>query len=122
MNKTENTAAVKGETIDIVLDTLATAAYQNSVNKGFYTDMGENPAEKIALMHSELSEVLEAIRKPEPQMSEKIPEFTEEEDEIADVLIRVFDYVGWRKLRLGGAVRAKMAYNANRPYKHGKKF
>lgn len=77
-------------------------------------------AEKIALMHSELSEALEGIRKP--AASDKIPEFTCEEEEMADLYIRLMDYAGGFNLRLGDAIVAKLAYNATRPYKHGKKF
>lgn len=107
---------------DEVITRLSAEAYNNSREKGFYTDMGDNPAEKIALMHSELSEILEAIRKVEPQQSAKCPELTEEEEEIADVFIRLFDYCGWRNIRAGFAITEKMKYNASRPYKHGKKF
>ena len=81
----------------------------------------QNKGEKIALMHSELSEVLEALRKGGGQ-SEKIPEFTKEEEELADCIIRILDYAGHYKLELAGAILAKMEYNVHRPYKHGKKF
>lgn len=77
-------------------------------------------AEKIALMHSELSEALEGIRKD--KMDEHCPEFTSEEVELADALIRILDYAGGFKLRLGEAVLAKLAYNRSRPHKHGKSF
>lgn len=42
--------------------------------------------------------------------------------ELADVLIRVFDFAGRNNIPLGDMVIEKMTYNANRPYKHGKKF
>lgn len=69
-------------------------------------------AEKIALIHSEVSEALEGLRKG--KVDEHCPEFTGEEVEMADAVIRIMDYAGARQLRLGGALVAKMAYNAVR--------
>lgn len=77
-------------------------------------------AEKIALIHSEVSEALEGVRKPKPD--DHCPEFTSEEVEMADALIRILDYAGGFDLRLAEAFEAKLAYNATRPFKHGKKF
>lgn len=71
-----------------------------------------NAGELIALMHSELSETLEAVRKS--LTSDHIPRFSGEEEEIADTLIRLLDYAGGRGLRLGEAFEAKMKYNATR--------
>jgi NTP pyrophosphatase (non-canonical NTP hydrolase) len=79
-----------------------------------------NDGEKIALMHSELSEALEALRHNNP-LSTSTPPFTNLEEELADVLIRVLDYAMYRDLRLPEAMLAKMQYNCNRPYKHGNK-
>ena len=66
----------------------------------------------IALMHSELSECLEAIRKDLPD--DKLPHRSGEEVELADLLIRVFDYAGAHGLDLEGAYQEKRAYNAQR--------
>lgn len=73
---------------------------------------------KIALMHSELGEMTEGVRKP--HQDEHCPEFTSEEVELADTLIRAFDYAEAFGLRLEEAILAKMEVNAGRPYKHGK--
>ena len=81
-----------------------------------------NDGEMIALFHSELSELLEGIRHGNPE-SEKLPGFTSAEEECADVLIRMMDTAQKRGWNIAEAVVAKMAYNTNRPYKHGgKKF
>ena len=80
-----------------------------------------NTGEKIALMHSELSEMLEADRKS-IEVSEHIPEFSGVEEELADLIIRALDFAGYHQLRLGEAILAKMTFNLNRPFKHGKKY
>lgn len=111
------------------INELIDACYGQAKQKGFWdVPAGIQPtiwgalkrAEKIALLHSELSETLEAVRKP--QESEKLPGFTLEEEELADVAIRLFDYCGGFNIRLADAIKAKMAYNANRPHRHGKAF
>lgn len=77
---------------------------------------------KIALMHEELSELLTALRHDPHADSEHIPDFTAEEEELADIIIRVFDYSAARECRLGSAILAKIEYNEGRPHKHGKAF
>lgn len=85
---------------------------------GWWTDpntgspIERNKGELIALMHSELSEALEAIRKN--TMDDKLPDRSGEEVELADLLIRVFDYAGHYGLDLAAAVQEKLRYNAAR--------
>lgn len=86
--------------------------------QGFWDS--ENTGEKIALMHSELSEALEADRKDLD--SDHIPEFTGVEEELADCMIRIFDFAGHHELRLAEAFSAKLEYNLTRPYRHGKGY
>lgn len=103
-----------------VIDDAVTQTHATAKEKGFW-DEDRNDAECIALMHSELSEALEAMRHGNPP-DDKIPEFSGVEAELADVVIRVLDYAGAKGLRLGEAIDAKMGFNETRPHKHGKEF
>lgn len=84
---------------------------------------------KLALAAGELSEALEAVRKNKGA-DDHIPEFSAEEAEIADVIIRLMNYATDRKLRLAEAIVAKNEYNRNRhdhskearASEHGKRF
>ena len=80
-----------------------------------------NDGEKIALMHSELSEALEALRNDNPR-SESISDYSNLEEELADTVIRILDYSYAKGLDIQGAVLAKMKFNEQREHKHGKKF
>ena len=102
-------------------DKFSTMVHQNAVDKGFWDGEDRNDGEMIALMHSELSEALEAIRAGNPP-DDKIPDFTGYEAELADCIIRIMDTAKARGFRLGEAIVAKMEYNKGRSYKHGKKF
>lgn len=99
---------------------IAAEVTETAESKGWKIEPG-NDAEKIALMHSELSEALEAIRHGNPP-SEHIPEFTGVEEELADVIIRIMHYGCRNELRIASAVLAKNEFNKTRPHKHGGKL
>lgn len=84
--------------------------------------------EKIALMHAELSEWLEAERKLPHAMcgkkfaSGEILRLTCREEEIADILIRVMGTAHRLGVDIDRVVYEKHRYNKQRPYKHGRNF
>lgn len=71
---------------------------------------------KILLIHTELSEIVEALRDPKTCSKEEVSE------EFADVVIRVVDLCEQMGINLEVALARKVEKNRERPYKHGKVF
>lgn len=112
-----------------LLDKLCDRCYTNSSKHGFWEGGNDNIPTKLCLIHSEVSEALEAYRDGNKPIEKDINvmdggEFrrlTGMEEEMADVVIRVADLCGRMGFDLGRAVLAKMEYNSNRPHMHGGK-
>lgn len=78
---------------------------------------GEEPArrnlgEALCLVHSEVSEAMEGVRKN--LRDDKLPHRWMFEVELADIVIRCFDLAGGCGLDLAGAIAEKLAFNAQR--------
>jgi len=125
-----------GPTLQSMLTALSINIHRENVEKGFY-EGDKNTGEMLCLIHSEISEALEADRKdsyyPGPTPAYTMPdhEFKDFydsnikgtfEEEMADAMIRIFDLCGFKKIDIGAHVAAKLRYNAMRPHKHGKKY
>lgn len=67
---------------------------------------------KLALVHSEVSEAVEGVRKG--LMDDHLKERPMAEVELADAIIRAFDLAGHEGWDLAGAIIAKLYYNADR--------
>lgn len=93
-------------------------AHKTADDAGWYRnpETGEpvkrNFGEVVALMHSELSEALEADRKS--LMDDKLPHRSGIECEFADCIIRIFDTAQALGLDLAGAIIEKNRFNQQR--------
>lgn len=96
------------------MNALAKQLHQAAADNGWH-DKERSFGDECALIHSEVSEALEAYRKDGDPASHEVQE------ELADVLIRVLDVVGKYEIDIEGAVRAKILKNSERPYRHGGK-
>ena len=102
------------------MEQIGKTVYTNAVNHGFWKEE-PNDGERMALIHAEISEALEALRDNNPTSS-KILEFSSVEEELADAVIRIMDYTFGKDLDIAGAIEAKIEYNKDRDFMHGKSF
>lgn len=107
----------------ISLSQLQKICYDTAVEKGWWTSADRNFPEIIALIHSELSEALEEYRNGHPIEEVRIENGKPEgvPVELVDAIIRILDHFGRHNIDLTEVLRAKLKYNATRPYRHGGK-
>lgn len=116
----------------MILNTLSSECY--AANQHWWHDpttgvrIDRNKGELLMLIVSEISEAMEGERKN--LMDTHLPHRRMVEVELADALIRIFDYAGAFNLDLDGAFKEKRNFNAarvdhkpdHRMTAHGKKW
>lgn len=110
-------------TDSLTLIDMVTEAHDTALEKGWWNDKeAVNIPEKLALIHSEVSEALEAYRTGDMKIShDKDGKPDGFPVELADVLIRIADLCGYLNIDLEYAVLLKMAHNKTRSFRHGGK-
>lgn len=130
----------------MTINELVKDIHKNAVAHGWWEEE-RTFGEIIALCHSELSEALEEYRGKKPLMyfecesHDKRTHCPDPYDgcqhgenegckrrkpegiavELADCIIRIFDYCGHAGIDIEQAIKIKHEYNKTRPYKHGGK-
>lgn len=90
-----------------VRDTLKT--YTPEDERFFVTTFN---ASRMALIHSEVSEAMEGVRKD--KMDDHLPHMKSDAVELADAVIRIADYCYANNIDLEAAITQKLEYNAVR--------
>ena len=120
------------------INELVKEVYANAQAKGWYDNgKAQNIGERIALIHSEVSEALEADRNDkyvkydmmvsdidsDEFFKDTFERFVKDtfEDEMADIVIRVMDMCALKNIDLESHIIAKMRYNSLRSIQHGGK-
>lgn len=104
------------------INTLVKECHEASLSGGWWTDLETGEplpltqalvGDKLMLIVTEIAEAKEGYRKS--LQDDHLPNRPMIEVELADAIIRIADLAGRLGLDLEGAIKEKMAYNANRP-------
>lgn len=95
--------------------------HENAKEKGWY-DKPRTPLEIHALIHSEISEAVEEVRKDTKPFYIENGKPEGEAIELVDAVIRIMDYFAYNNWDLERLLKIKMEYNKTRPNRHGGKL
>lgn len=106
------------------INDFAKQVHANNVEKGWWEEGVEtrNKYEMIALVHTELSEAVEELRKGKPAYYEENGKPEGWGIELADAVIRIFDILEANRVDADYLLYIKHKYNQTRPYRHGGKL
>lgn len=88
-------------------------------NPEMTAEVSHHIAAKLCLVHSEVSEALEALRINEMHYVDEKGKPEGVASELADTVIRVFNLASALGIDMDKVLCEKMAYNEGRPYQHG---
>lgn len=119
------------------LNEIADAVHLNAISKGFHPEeqsLHTFMANQCNNIHAEVTELWDSWRagtqnklcdKAEAMLGLSITDengdgLTQQEEELADIIIRALDVSRRLKIDIQRAIELKHAYNITRPFKHGK--
>jgi NTP pyrophosphatase (non-canonical NTP hydrolase) len=105
--------------MDVKFKDIQKQIYKTNCDNGWWEEHRSVP-ELLCLVHSEVSEALEAYRETQTPgtLIKSIPGFAEE---LGDIIIRVMDMAEHFKIDLAKEILWKDVKNQKRGYKHGNK-
>lgn len=107
-----------GEVYGQAMSDVARTIHESCIAAGWYTDLhtglplDRNVPEMLCLIHSEISEALEAFRKD--LKDDHLPDYNGIDVELADAVIRIFDLAGYLDIDIGHVIDDKFHYNQTR--------
>lgn len=107
------------------LTAMAGECFETAQSKGWHDpEIEKTPLEFHMLMVSEIAEATEAVRNGQEALFVDSDNGKPEGEavELADCVIRIFDYCESRGFDIGKAMQLKMAYNKTRSFRHGNKL
>ena len=119
------------------INDLVEKVHDNAKAKGWYDKGDRAPLEMHMLMITEIAEAAEEVRNGKPPVYAnghcgsiideilriKVDKLKPEGEavELADTVIRIMDYFGYKGWDIGKTLDLKMTYNETRSYRHGGK-